>query len=267
MKSSLRAEGEAIRGRPEPNVGGPWTASPRLALTRAVAGAKCRIALATVTVMTSEVALVRLIGSILEPWRRVRARGAPGAGEPMPKGAHVVVMDLDGVDSTTIGAARDAYPGAALIVLSAERRETDCIAALDMGADYLARPFSPADLAARVRVAELQLFAAKGLPRFYRNGAIAFDLFSARLSIEGRDVALARSERDLLAHLAERAGIVVPYERLLDEAGLAGLRRGRPALRSCVMRLRRKIEREPLRPEILLAEIGVGYRLAPPHMK
>lgn len=217
----------------------------------------------TVTVLTSEPALVRLMSSILEPKRRVRAGGPPGAITAAPGGAHVVVMDLDAIDSETIQAAKDAYPGAALIALSPERRETDCIAALEIGADYLARPFSPADLAARLRVAELRLFAAKGLPRFYRNGAIAFDLFSGRLSIEGRNVTLAPSEIDLLVHLAARAGVVVSYERLLDEAGLAGLRRGRPALRSCVMRLRRKIEREPLRPQILLAEIGVGYRLAP----
>jgi two-component system KDP operon response regulator KdpE len=77
-------------------------------------------------------------------------------------------------------------------------------------------------------------------------------------------VPLAPSESTLLGRLAVQPGVVVAYERLLEEVGLDGSPRGRPALRSCVLRLRRKIEREPLHPEIVLAENGVGYRLAPP---
>src|SRR5208283_4162792 len=205
------------------------------------------------------------LGSILEPDRRVIAAGPfganPATGTPH---ADVVVVDLHAIDRDALAAAQRAHPGAAVIALCAEPREADCIAALEMGADYLPRPFSAADLAARVRVAELKRFAATGRPRFYRNGPLAFDLFSGRLSIDGEVVGLAPSELALFAHLAGRAGVVVAYERLLEEAGLAGSPRGRPALRSCVLRIRRKIEREPLRPEILLAEIGVGYRLAPP---
>lgn len=218
-----------------------------------------------VLVLTCEPALVRLARSILEPQRKVRAGAPVGAkSQAAAEAADIVVVDVDAVYPDAILAVQSGYPDAALIALCPERRETDCIAALDVDADYLSRPFSPYDLAARVRVAELKRFAATGRPRFYRNGALAFDLFSGKLSIEGRAVALAPSELALLAHLACRAGVVVAYERLLEEAGLVGSPRGRPALRSCVLRLRRKIEREPLNPEILLAEIGVGYRLAPP---
>jgi two-component system, OmpR family, KDP operon response regulator KdpE len=214
----------------------------------------------TVLVLTAEPQLERLARSILAPKRSVRAARRLSARES----ADVVLIDLDAVTPETVRAARDACPGAALIAFTPKRGETDCIAALELGADYLPRPFSPVDFAARVRVAELKLFAATGRPRFYRNGPIAFDLFSGRLSIDGRAVALARSEIVLLAELAGRPGVVFTYERLLDEARLDVFPHGRPSLRSCVMRLRRKIEREPLRPEILLAEIGVGYRLAAP---
>jgi two-component system KDP operon response regulator KdpE len=204
------------------------------------------------------------VRSILEPERRVWAGGpVRGLSSSASKAAEVVVIDFDAVGPDAIRAVQRACPRSALIALFPQRREADCVAALELGADYCPRPFRPVDLAARVRVAELRLFAATGRPRFYRNGPLAFDLFSGRLSIDGSVVALPASEIALLAHLAGRAGIVVAYWRLLEEAGLAGSRRGRPALRSCVMRLRRKIEREPLRPEILLAETGVGYRLAP----
>ena len=214
-----------------------------------------------VLVLTAEPQLERLARSILAPERSVCATAE--LSRSGSESADVVVIDLDAVTPETIRAVQGAYPGAALIALMPKRSETDCIAALELNADYLPRPFSPIDLAARVRVAELKLFAATGRPRFYRHGPVAFDLFSGRLSIDGRPVPLARSEIVLLAELAGRAGFVFTYERLLDEHGLAAFPHGRPALRSCVMRLRRKIEREPLRPEILLAEIGVGYRLAP----
>lgn len=219
----------------------------------------------TVLMLMDDTALVRLARSILEPGRKVSGR-APLGPELLPaaRTADVVVIELNAVDPDTLAAVRSAHPDAALIVLSPERRETDCIAALDMGADYLPRPFSPCDLAARVRVAELRRFAATGRPRVYRHGALTFDLFTGKLSINDRVVELAPSERALFALLAARAGVVVAFESLLDEAGLAGSRHGRSALRGCVLRLRRKIERKPLHPEILLAEIGVGYRLAPP---
>ena len=83
----------------------------------------------------------------------------------------------------------------------------------------------------------------------------------------GRPAKAARYERRRLTHFARltgQAGVVVAYQRLLADGGPVGSARGRPALRCCVLRLRRKIKREPLHPEILLAKIGVGYRLALP---
>jgi DNA-binding response OmpR family regulator len=58
--------------------------------------------------------------------------------------------------------------------------------------------------------------------------------------------------------------LVADYNRLLAELGLGGSERTRQALRSCVFRLRRKIERDSLHREILLAEAGVGYRVTAP---
>ncbi len=111
----------------------------------------------TVLMLMDDPALVRLARSILEPGRKVSG-GAPFGPESLPaaRTADVVVIELNAVDPDTLAAVRSAHPDAALIVLSPERRETDCIAALDVGADYLPRPFSPCDLASRVRVAELQ---------------------------------------------------------------------------------------------------------------
>ena len=218
-----------------------------------------------VAMLTSEAALVRFARAVLEPERKVLWGASVAADQASAcDRADVVVAEFDAVDRDAFAAVGRAYPGAAMIALCPARREADCIAALDLDVDYLARPFSAVDLAARVRVAERKRFAATGLPRFYRHGPLAFDLMRRTLSIDGRAVTLAPSERDLFADLASRAGVVVAYDRLLRNVRFAGASRGRPALRSCVLRLRRKIEREPIRPEILLSEPGVGYRLAPP---
>ena len=205
--------------------------------------------LATVTVMTSEVALVRSSSAILEPWRRVRAGGPPGASDPKAKGAHVVVMDLDGVDvdddqggeGTPIRAQRSSrsLPGAARRTASPRSTWGPTISPARS-----ARPISKPGCGRRNSGSSPR----RECPASTATERSPSTSSAAGFEVEGRNVALARSESDLLAHLAGRAGIVVSYERLLVEAGLAGLRRGRPALRSCVMRLRRKIERQPLRP-------------------
>jgi DNA-binding response OmpR family regulator len=176
--------------------------------------------------------------------------------------AHVLIIDAEPVDHGVISTAKLACPGAQIIALCGEFREADCVAMLDADADYLTRPFRAHDLTARVRVAELRRFSASGRPRTYRKGRLAFDLFNRRLEINSRPVALGPSEVAILSLLAGQPGVVAEYKRLLMALGFDGAQSGRRALRSCVFRLRRKIEREPLHPEILLAEAGVGYRLA-----
>jgi two-component system KDP operon response regulator KdpE len=176
----------------------------------------------------------------------------------------LIIIDAESVDPDLIAMARRACPDAQVIALAREFREADCIAILDADADYLARPFRAHDLAARVRVAELKRFNATGRPRTYRKGQLAFDLFNCRLMIDNRPVALSPSELAILSLLASQQGVVAEHKRLVAELGLDGSERSRGTLRSHVLRLRRKIERDPLHPEILLAESGVGYRLAMP---
>jgi two-component system, OmpR family, KDP operon response regulator KdpE len=225
----------------------------------------------TVLILTSDVGLVRLARSILEPTCTVIGRPPLGANANSGvERTDLVIIDAESVDHNVIATARRACPDAQVIALSRKFSEADCVAILDAGADYLARPFRAHDLTARVRVAALRRFSATGRPRAYRISSLAFDLFDLSLRINGRLVDLAPSERGLLSFLAGQPGVAVEYKRLLAELGLEGLENGRRALHSCVFRLRHKIERDPLRPEILLTEAGVGYRLAatsdePPH--
>jgi two-component system, OmpR family, KDP operon response regulator KdpE len=220
---------------------------------------------ATVLVLTSDAGLVRLAQSILEPACTVIGRAPLGANaDSSAERADLVIIDAESVDDNVIATARRACPDAQVIALSREFSEADCVAILDADADYLTRPFRAHDLAARVRVAALRRFNGTGRARAYRIGSLAFDLFDRSLTINDRLVDLAPSELELLSFLAGQPGVAVEYKRLLAELGLEGLENGRRALHSCVFRLRRKIERNPLRPEILLTEAGVGFRLAAP---
>ena len=212
-----------------------------------------------ILVLTSEVEPVRLARSILNPGYEVAgANTATGADW-----ADIVIADAETVDLAGLSRAKQAYPKAQVIALCREYREADCIAVLEMDVDYLQRPFRAQDLAARVRVAELRRFNAKVRRRYYRRGTLDFDLFKRKLAIEGRPIALAPSELTVLTVLASRAGMIATYDQLLAELGLVCSRSMRHALHSCIYSLRRKIERDPLYPEILLTEAGVGYQLAP----
>jgi two-component system KDP operon response regulator KdpE len=217
----------------------------------------------TVLVLTSDAGLIRLARSILKPAYRVIGRASLDANADIrAEQADVIIIDAESVDHDVISSARRACPNARVIALCREFREADCVAILDADADYLARPFRTHDLAARVRVAELRRFTVTGRPRAYHKGQLAFDLFNRSLLIDGRQVRLGQSELAILMLLAGQPGVVAGHKRLLAELGLDASQGSRRILRSCVFRLRRKIERDLLHPEILLAESGVGYRLA-----
>jgi two-component system, OmpR family, KDP operon response regulator KdpE len=225
----------------------------------------------TIVVLTSDAGLVRLVRSILEPACTVTGKALSGSNADIcPGQTDIVIIDTESVDHDVMSTAKSACPGAQVIALWREVREADCVAMLDADADYLSRPFRAQDLAARVRVAELRRLNLTGRPRAYRKGLLVFDLFDRRLAIDGRQVALSPSELAIVTLLATQPGVVAEYKRLLAELGLNGSERSRGTLRSHVLRLRHKIELDPLHPDILLTEVGVGYRLAvsgeePPH--
>ena len=92
----------------------------------------------------------------------------------------------------------------------------------------------------------------------YRHGSFVIDLFNRTVAMEGERIALAPSEMSVLTLLASRAGHVATFGRILAGLGRADSASGRRALRASVFRLRRKIERDPRRPDLLL-DRGRGW--------
>jgi two-component system, OmpR family, KDP operon response regulator KdpE len=210
-----------------------------------------------VLVITSEIELVRLVRSALE-MEGCLVGATAKAGGPFD----IVLVDLPELDLDQLRQAKRAHSDAHVIAICGGYREADCIAVLDLDADYLARPFRQRDLATRVRVAELRRFNATGRRRFYRRGSFVIDLFDHKVAIGNERIALARTHLRILTLLARRASHVATFDRILAELGRADSASERRALRSSIFRLRRRIERDPRRPNLLLTEPGVGYRLA-----
>jgi two-component system, OmpR family, KDP operon response regulator KdpE len=227
-------------------------------------GARTRI-----VALTGEVELLRLLRSILEPnGCKVLAGALALDGAASGHLVDIVIADLesfdrDGPDPALLLRLRRAYPGTELIAITREYSEADCIAILDVDVDCLPRPFRAEDLTARVRVAELRRFKAAGHKGFYRRGSFVVDLFDRTVALDGELIALAPSELSVLTVLASRPGRVTTFGDILTGVGRTGSASGRQALRMSVFRLRRRIERDPKHPVLLLTEAGIGYRLAP----
>ena len=213
--------------------------------------------------LTGEVELHRLLRSLLEPSGcKVVASAVPHDDSATNDPFDIVIVDLESLHLDVISRVARAYPDAQIIALCGEYREADCIAVLDMDADYLPRPFRALDLSARVRVAELRRFKAKGQRRYYRRGSFVIDLFDREVIRAGEPLALSPTELEILTLLARNAGSVMTLRQILAGLGRADSPAAREALRTFILRLRRRIERDPRRPDLLLTEFGVGYRLA-----
>lgn len=150
-----------------------------------------------------------------------------------------------------------------IIVLSVQGGEDDKIAALDGGADdYLTKPFGMGELLARIRTALRHAARTPdGEPVFQVRG-LTVDLGRRLVKKETEPVHLSATEYDLLVILVRHAGRVLTHRQILKELGHEeGLENGVKYLRVFVSQLRKKLEADPARPEILMTEPGVGYRL------
>lgn len=151
-----------------------------------------------------------------------------------------------------------------IIVLSARSQENDKITALDAGADdYLTKPFSIGELAARIRVAlrhSLQL-SADVITTEFQVGELRVDLSNRRVYIADHEIHLTPIEYRLLTVLIHHAGKVMTHRQLLLQVWGAAYVEQAHYVRIYMGQLRQKIEVDPTHPCYLLTEIGVGYRL------
>jgi two-component system KDP operon response regulator KdpE len=169
--------------------------------------------------------------------------------------------DIDGLDLLRQMRQRDA--SLPIVVLSSRGDEAGKVAALDLGADdYVTKPFGMDELLARMRAALRHQLQVHGERPIFRDGDLSVDLVRRHVRIEDKEVKLSPKEYDLLRLLVQHAGKVLTHKFLLRE--LWDEPTDTQYLRVYVRQLRRKIEKDPERPQHLLTETGIGYRLRAP---
>ncbi len=177
----------------------------------------------------------------------------------------LVLLDLglpDGDGGALLASLRQRA-GTPVLLISARHGEQQKIALLDAGADdYLVKPFSVGELLARMRVAlrHRGTRLAAAVTR-YQQGALAIDLATHQVRLDGVAVHLTPTEFKLLARLVRSAGQVVTHRQLLADVWGAEFTEHTHYLRLYMGQLRAKLEVEPAEPQRLLTEPGVGYRL------
>jgi two-component system KDP operon response regulator KdpE len=167
--------------------------------------------------------------------------------------------DLDGLEVVRRIREWSAVP---IIVLSARGREGDKVAALDAGADdYLTKPFGVDELLARIRVALRHAVQQASPEPVVTVGPVRIDFGARTVHRDGVELRLTPTEWRLLAVLAQHAGKVITHRQLLREVWGLHTDDQIHYLRVYAAQLRRKLEVDPSRPQLLVTEPGVGYRL------
>jgi two-component system, OmpR family, KDP operon response regulator KdpE len=176
----------------------------------------------------------------------------------------IVLVDLglpDGDGLVVIRQVR-SWSAVPVIVLSARTMEEQKIAALDAGADdYVTKPFSAAELLARVRSALRRAARREDGTSVLLFGQVRVDLARRESQGEGGAIHMTPLEYRVLECLARQAGLIVRQEQLIREVWGPDRLDDSRSLRVCVKNLRSKLEPDPRRPRYLVTEVGLGYRL------
>lgn len=224
----------------------------------------------TVLVVDDEPPIRRLLRASLAVagYRIIEAEDAAGAIRSLAaEKPDLVILDLglpdeSGLDLITEVRKTSSVP---IVVLSARHDERSKVDALDRGADdYVSKPFSMAELTARLRAALRHAFQAQGELPIFTSGDLSVDLVRRHVARAGREIKLSPKEFDLLRHLVMHAGKVLTHRHLLRQVWGPAQADEVQYLRVFIRGLRQKLEPDPTRPTHILTEPGVGYRLQLP---
>ena len=176
----------------------------------------------------------------------------------------LIVLDLGLPDMSGIDVLKEVrtWSKIPIIVLTVTDDESTKVSLLDCGADdFMTKPFSPLELAARINVALRHHKDEVLVNPVFVSGPLAIDLQKKRVEVGGTVVRLSATEFLLLATLVKNAGQVISQEQILREVwGMHAIEQ-RHYLRIYVGQLRKKLEADPSAPAHILTEPGVGYRI------
>jgi DNA-binding response OmpR family regulator len=181
-----------------------------------------------------------------------------------------IVLDvmLPGMDGLEVcRRLRQSHVTAPIILLTARGEEADRVGGLGIGADdYVVKPFSPAEVVARVKaqLRRVQMDTLVPIPDGrLRGGEVELDSVERSVQVRGQAVTLTAKEFDLLHYLMAHPGEVFSRDDLLDAVWDKDFAGGPATVTVHIRRLREKIERDPSRPTHLKVVWGTGYKFDP----
>jgi two-component system KDP operon response regulator KdpE len=203
------------------------------------------------------------MGLTAQGYQITEAGNGKTALELMREAPDLIILDLGLPDIQghellrTIRSRNESVP---VVVLSSRGDEAGKVQALDLGADdYVTKPFGMDELLARIRAALRHQLQLQGERPIFRVGDLSVDLVRRIVKVGEKEVKLSPKEYDLLRILVQHAGKVLTHKFLLGE--LWDDLTDAQYLRVYVRQLLQKIEGDPERPQYVLTETGVGYRL------
>jgi two-component system response regulator ResD len=249
--------------------------SPSASRASARAGATiadvAEISQGTVLVVDDEPTILDVVGRYMERAGYETHRAADGpealrlAAEHRPD---LVVLDLmlPGIDGIEVMRQLHEGPGprTAVIMLTARGEESDRLVGLRQGADdYVVKPFSPAELVARVDAVLRRVSPPDEDAPPIEHGPLRVEPATRRVFLDGEEISLTQREFDLLAHFAAHPGRVYSRDQLMEAVWGEHVFEDTSTVTVHVRRLRAKLGEDPNEPRFIETVWGVGYRLRP----
>jgi two-component system KDP operon response regulator KdpE len=191
--------------------------------------------------------------------------GREGLAAAAERRHDVIILDLALPDLRGVSVLKQIreWSQTPVVILSVQNAESDMVEALDGGADdYVTKPFRTAELLARLRAALRRSAKGESGELVLHFGALTIDLVARRVMRDNELVKLTGTEYALLKLFAQNAGRVLTHHYILCEVWGPAQETQVAYLRTYIKRLRKKLEPNPDKPVLLLAEAGVGYRFA-----
>jgi two-component system KDP operon response regulator KdpE len=199
-------------------------------------------------------------------YETIDASNAKTALDMMSDKPDLVILDLGLPDMQgleLLRQIRERREDVPIVVLSSRGDENAKVEALDLGADdYVTKPFGMEELLARIRAALRHQLHVQGERPVFKLGDLSVDLVRRIVKVHDETVKLSPKEYELLRIMIQHAGKVLTHKFLLSQLWATPI--DPQYLRVYVRQLRQKIEPDPARPQYILTETGIGYRLRSP---
>lgn len=197
------------------------------------------------------------------------SNGLEGLEQAQAQEPDLVVLDLlmpkmDGLEMLKELRSFSTIP---VIILTAKGADADRIRGFQLGADdYLPKPFNPDELVARIEAIKRRLDPGerRKTPDVFNLGYVTIDFEKRKVLVNGDETYLTRSEWQLLSQLVNNAGRLMLYEELLTRVWGPEYRDDIQLLRTCLSRLRSKLESDPNAPKLVRTIPKTGYIIDQP---